>query len=122
MAYLHTVPIHLETEETFLLNLSGRQCLLLGSGISMGSLLVGHVPNLGWGLVLGGLCFCMLAIIALTRIAGRFLEVWAIVWLLYHLQPSRFLWAAVPPDGRDGAEEANRHKQLWEDNDTWENA
>ncbi len=35
MAETHIVPIHLETEETFIFNLTGRQCLLLGNGIAL---------------------------------------------------------------------------------------
>src|SRR5689334_5531877 len=109
MAYLHTVPIHLETEETFLLNLTGRQCLLLGCGVSLGSMLVGQVPDLGWGLLLGGLCFCTLAVLALTRVAGRFLEEWAMVWLLSQCQPHCYLWRGVPPEGQDERKETPPH-------------
>lgn len=116
--YLHTVPIHLETEETFLLNFTGRQCLLLGCGVSIGSILVGQVPHLGWGLLLGGLVLSAMVMLALTRIAGRYLEEWATVWLLYQIQPRRFLWTFVPPDDTT-LDEQTTSTQEWEDQNTW---
>jgi hypothetical protein len=98
MAEIHTVPIHLEAEETFLFNLTARQCFLLGGGIALGSMALNHVPDLLLGFLVAGLFVLAAIVLALVRVAGRPLEAWAIVALVFLVQPPAFLWRFVPEE------------------------
>jgi hypothetical protein len=117
MLYTHTVPIHLEAEETFLLNLTGRQCLLLGTGVAISSAAFNAIPMLSLALLAGGLLLSAILILAFTRVAGRYLEEWAMIWLLFATQPSCFLWHAVPTDGDEALIDANetieQEEEIW---------
>jgi len=107
----HTVPTHLNLPDQVLtlwsFNLTARQLLLLlvGGGLS-GDLwhalaVLGHETVVGQDVrVLLTLVPLLLAlVVAWYQHAGRYLEVWCLVLLRYHLQPRRFVWRTLRAAG-----------------------
>ena len=96
----HTVPTHLNLPDQVLTlwscNLTARQLLLLlvGGGIS-GDLwhalaVLSAAPVVGQGIRV-----VLALVIAWYRHAGRYLEVWCLVLLRYHLRPRRAVWRTL---------------------------
>jgi hypothetical protein len=107
----HTVPTHLNLPDQVLtlwsFNLTARQLLLLlvGGGIS-GDLwhvlaVLSHAPVVGQGVrvLLALLPVVLVLVVAWYQHAGRYLEVWCLVLLRYHLQPRRYVWRTLRASG-----------------------
>jgi hypothetical protein len=103
----HIVPTHLNLPDQVLtvwsISLSARQLLLLLVGAGLGGTFWQHLALLGHHalagqaarLLLALLPFLLLAVLACYQYAGRYLEVWFIVLLRYHLRPRRYLWRSI---------------------------
>lgn len=111
--YHHTIPNHLEVEETFLFGLTFRQIGVLGMGLTLCystfQRLLEAIPDPGMALLIGTIAALLLfvasAALALIRIAYRGLDQWSLVWFLYHLQPQIYRWQATTEERADPQEE-----------------
>src|SRR5947208_3107995 len=100
----HIVPTHLNLPDQVLtlwsFSLSARQLLLLLVGAGLGGTIWQHLALLGHHGLFGQalrlfvslLPFLLLAVLACYHYAGRYLEVWFIVLVRYHLRPKRYVW------------------------------
>ncbi len=133
--YVHKVPAHLETEDKFIFFLTLRQCIVLGVGstvayssffqvftaVSTAALGVG----LGAGLLVALPLIVGAVAVAFVKVYGRGVEEWAMVLLLYLIQPRIYLWRFASPDAFEElhyaqAERARRQaKQHKGEDDTW---
>src|SRR5437588_2229540 len=103
----HIVPTHLNLPDQVLslwsFSLSARQLLLLLVGAGLGGTVWQHLAVLGHHALAGQamrllvalLPFLLLAVLACYQSAGRYLEVWLIVLMRYHLRPKRYLWRSI---------------------------
>jgi len=99
----HIVPTHLNLPDQVLtlwsFSLSARQLLLLLVGAGIGGTIWQHlhhaVPGEILRLLLALLPFLLVLVLACCQHAGRYLEVWLIVLMRYHLRPKRYLWRSV---------------------------
>ena len=103
----HIVPTHLNLPDQVLtlwsFSLSARQLLLLLVGAGLGGTVWQHLALLGHHALAGQVLrllvalvpFLLLAVLASYQYAGRYLEVWLIVFLRYHLRPKRYLWRSI---------------------------
>ncbi len=115
MTYIHDVPNHLEVEDTFVLGLTVRQCVIVGCGAAMAyglfNDLFSSIPNPAIGLVVGlvaaFLLFGVLLAVALVRVGGRGLDEWGLVLLVYSLRPKVYLWRFNAPDACELLDQAN---------------
>lgn len=125
--YSHKIPNHLEVEDVFILGLSIRQCVIIGIGAAMGyalftdlfAAIADPVVGLIVGLVAAFLLFSCLLAVALIKLAGRGLDEWLLVLLIYQLRPRISLWRFNSPDAFEqldqthlaSAEEATHNKE-----------
>src|SRR5258708_3824541 len=103
----HIVPTHLNLPDQVLtlwsFSLSARQLLLLLVGGGIGGTVWQHLAVLdhralvgeALRLLLAFLPFLLLCILACYQYAGRYLEVWLLVLVRYHLRPKRYLWRSI---------------------------
>ena len=103
----HIVPTHLNLPDQVLtlwsFSLSARALLLLLVGAGMGGTVWQHLAVLGHHAVPGEILrllvallpFLLTLVLACYQHAGRYLEVWLVVLLRYHLRPKRYLWRSV---------------------------
>ena len=103
----HVVPTHLNLPDQVLtlwsFSLSARALLLLLVGAGIGGTIWQHLAVLGHHavpgeilrLLLALLPFLLVLVLACYQHAGRYLEVWLIVLVRYHLRPKRYLWRSV---------------------------
>jgi hypothetical protein len=103
----HIVPTHLNLPDQVLtlwsLSLSARQLLLLLVGAGLGGTAWQHLAILAHHALLGQAVrllvalvpFLLLTLLACYQYAGRYLEVWLIVLVRYHLRPKRYLWRSI---------------------------
>src|SRR5579864_6527205 len=103
----HIVPTHLNLPDQVLtlwsLSLSARQLLLLLVGAGIGGTVWQHLAVLGHHalagqalrLLLALIPFLLITMLACYQHAGRYLEVWMIVLVRYHLRPKRYLWHSI---------------------------
>jgi hypothetical protein len=103
----HVVPTHLNLPDQVLtlwsFSLSARALLLLLVGAGIGGTIwqrlavLGHhaVPGEILRLLVALLPFLLVLVLACYQHAGRYLEVWLIVLMRYHLRPKRYLWRSV---------------------------
>ena len=103
----HIVPTHLNLPDQVLtlwsFSLSARQLLLLLVGAGLGGAvwqhlaLLGHhaLPGQALRLVVALVPFLLLAVLACYQYAGRYLEVWLLVLVRYHLRPKHYLWRSI---------------------------
>ncbi len=103
----HVVPTHLNLPDQVLtlwsFSLSARALLLLLVGAGIGGTLWQHLAMLGHHavpgeilrLLLALLPFLLVLVLACYQHADRYLEVWLIVLVRYHLRPKRYLWRSV---------------------------
>lgn len=103
----HIVPTHLNLPDQVLtlwsFSLSARQLLLLLVGGGIGGTVWQHLAALGHRalvgealrLLLAFLPFLLLCVLACYQYAGRYLEVWLLVLVRYHLRPKRYLWRSI---------------------------
>lgn len=114
---VYDVPNHLDVEDTFVLGLTMRQCLLLFIGAGMAYLLFLNLlaaipdPRLAvfGSAALASLFFLGMLLVALLRVGKRPLEEWGLVTLLYVSRPRVYLWRYASPDAF-----ARRHLRAWE--------
>lgn len=126
------MPTHLNLPDQVLtvwsLSLTARQLLLLLVGAGIGGTVWQHLSSLGHytlaGQVVRGLLaltpFFLVMVLACYQHAGRYLEVWLIVLVRYHLRPKRYRWRSIradahhlfprlsAPDEREGMEEMDQ--------------
>ena len=103
----HIVPTHLNLPDQVLtlwsFSLSARQLLLLLVGAGIGGTVWQHLAALGHHTLAGQALrllvalvpFLLVMVLACYQYAGRYLEVWLIVLLRYHLHPKRYLWRSI---------------------------
>jgi len=103
----HVVPTHLNLPDQVLtlwsFSLSARALLLLLVGAGMGGTIWQHLAVLGHHavpgeilrLLLALLPFLLVLVLACYQHAGRYLEVWLVVLMRYHLRPKRYLWRSI---------------------------
>jgi hypothetical protein len=103
----HIVPTHLNLPDQVLtlwsFSLSARQLLLLLVGGGIGGTVWQHLAALGHRALVGEAVrlllalvpFLLVMVLACYQYAGRYLEVWLIVLLRYHLRPKRYLWRSI---------------------------
>jgi hypothetical protein len=103
----HVVPTHLNLPDQVLtlwsFSLSARALLLLLVGAGIGGTVWQHLAMLGHHavpgeilrLLLALLPFLLVLVLACYQHAGRYLEVWLIVLMRYHLRPKRYLWRSI---------------------------
>jgi hypothetical protein len=103
----HIVPTHLNLPDQVLtlwsFSLSARALLLLLVGAGIGGTIWQHLAVLGHHavpgeilrLLLALLPFLLVLVLACYQHAGRYLEVWLIVLMRYHLRPKRYLWRSI---------------------------
>jgi hypothetical protein len=103
----HIVPTHLNLPDQVLtlwsFSLSARQLLLLLVGAGIGGTVWQHLAVLGHHalagqalrLLLALIPFLLITMLACYQHAGRYLEVWMIVLVRYHLRPKRYLWHSI---------------------------
>ena len=103
----HIVPTHLNLPDQVLtlwsLSLSARQLLLLLVGAGVGGTVWQHLALFGHHALVGQAVrllvalfpFLLLTVLACYQYAGRYLEVWLIVLVRYHLRPKRYLWRSI---------------------------
>src|SRR5260370_30241861 len=103
----HIVPTHLNLPDQVLtlwsFSLSARALLLLLVGAGIGGTIWQHLAVLGHHAVPGEILRLLLAllpfllnmVLACYQFAGRYLEVWLIVLVRYHLRPKRYLWRSI---------------------------
>lgn len=117
--YTHHIPNHLETEDTFILNLSMRQCVMLFVSFCLAYMLFRDLfniiadPALGLGLGLVGACLVFLAgmALALIRVHRRGLDEWTMVLFLYAIAPKRYIWQWNVQDTFERADVSDTVKQ-----------
>jgi hypothetical protein len=100
----YQVPTHLQVADKIAIgpvSVTIRQgvILLLGAALAYQGwhalALLGDL-GVGWLRVVVVALFVILAVVlAQVRLAGRYLESWALVWSRYHWQPRVFLWRRV---------------------------
>lgn len=105
MKYKHKIPIHLEVEDHIIAGLSARQLLVIGAGLALGYLVWSNLSFLSttrWGLlasILVALLPALLGVVmAFFRPASRGLEEWAVVGFVHLIQPTQYVWAALPDE------------------------
>jgi hypothetical protein len=103
----HIVPTHLNLPDQVLtlwsFSLSARALLLLLVGGGIGGTVWQHLAALGHRALVGEAVrlllalvpFLLVMVLACYQYAGRYLEVWLIVLLRYHLHPKRYLWRSI---------------------------
>ena len=106
----HIVPTHLNLPDQVLtvwsLSLTARQLLLLLVGAGIGGTVWQHLFPLGHYMLAGQVVrvlvaltpFFLVMVIACYQHAGRYLEVWLIILMRYHLRPKRYLWHSIRAD------------------------
>jgi hypothetical protein len=103
----HIVPTHLNLPDQVLtvwsFSLSARALLLLLVGGGIGGTVWQHLAVFGHHALAGQalrllvalLPFLLLFVLACYQPAGRYLEVWLVVLMRYHLRPKRYLWRSI---------------------------
>lgn len=110
---MHQVPVHLDTQDTFLWNLTFRQVLILFVGGGMTYLVI----TSDWStpltallsVLFGGMTLVATLLVAFLRIAHRDLDQWLLVAFLYSSSPQHYLWSALDLQDTSGRES---HKQV----------
>lgn len=96
---MHKVPVHLDTQDTFLWNLTFRQVLVLFVGGGMSYL----IATTDWStpfsallcVIFGGIALVATVLVAFVRIAHRDLDQWCLVSFLFYSSPQQYLWSAL---------------------------
>lgn len=97
----HTVPTHIDLPDRVIFGLTARQMLILLIGLSLGYSTWQHLSLLShWGVWGTGVRLALVLIlfgpltllVAFVQLAGRPLELWAVIGLLYLATPQRYGW------------------------------
>jgi hypothetical protein len=117
----HKVPTHLGMPDRVILGLTPRQLLITLIGCSIGYDIWLHLSALLTygiaGLIARLICSLLPAgvsvSVALITIAGRPLEVWALVALRYQLRPKVYVWRRLRTTGpRSASQQQMRQKKV----------
>ncbi len=118
----YQIPTHLEVEDKIIsfngIGFTVRQAFLLVLGWSIAVDVwraLDVLTSLGTvgvvlRLVISGAPGLLSCVIALTKVAGRHLESWLLVVLLYHTKPKVYLWRCLATQVRLG-EQVSRHRR-----------
>lgn len=130
--YMHDVPNCLEVEDSFVLGLTIRQCVIVGTGTAIAYAIFTDlfqlIPDPGVGLIVGliaaFLLFGVTLTLALVKVSERGLDEWGLVLLTYYLRPKVYLWRFNTPDAFDlldqtSLEEALGAAQVKEATEEW---
>ncbi len=99
---LHKIPLHLETDDTFLWSFTGRQVFIVALGLGVGYLIFSDltIQVTLFTMVLGVLLWVVVAavavVVAFVKRQHRNLEEWALVWLLYWTRPRYYITYPFP--------------------------
>ena len=97
------IPVHLQTPDTLLLNMTARQTLIMGLGITLAYTVISstwRVPLLLILAVILALTILALAfLIAFVTPKKRYLDIWAMVALNFLLMPKRYVWRPLNESG-----------------------
>ena len=112
MDYQHRIPLHLEQEDKFIFNLTGRQTLIVGSGCALGA---GAISNFNFstvhGFLFGTIAFVLIValscIVAFTRFHHRDLDQWALIVLVYLSKPRHYIRGRSYLDEREDEAKEN---------------
>jgi hypothetical protein len=110
---MHKVPVHLDTQDTFLWNLTFRQVLILFVGGGMTYIVI----TTDWStpltallcVLFGGITLVATLLVAFVRIAHRNLDQWCLLAFLYYSSSQRYLWSALSEQDTSDRES---HKQV----------
>ncbi len=121
MARTHRIPTHLDEEEKLLWNLSTRQILALGVGLTFAFMASNSLtpitgPVVSTMALLGIIALTMA--LALVKTKHRPLDQWLVVWLIYHLQPRYYVWRPLPLETTDH-EQQEEKKEKREEIEEW---
>jgi hypothetical protein len=122
MDYQHRIPLHLEQEDKFILNLTARQSLVIGSGCALGA---GAISNFDFstlhGFLFGSLVFVLIValscVVAFTRYHHRDLDQWALIVLVYLSKPHVYIRGRYYLDERE--DEAKKTVEKDEEEPAW---
>lgn len=92
----HKIPVHLQTPDTLLFNMTARQVLIVAVGITLCYTTISSTWNVPLFLipsvVLGIAILIITLLIAFVAPKKRHLDVWALVVLHFLLSPKRYVW------------------------------
>lgn len=116
--YVHKVPIHLETEDTFVFHLTLRQCVVLAVGCTIAYTsfvnVLTAIPNptvgLGAGVFVAAFVATCAVALAFGKVLGRGLDEWGLVLLVYMAQPRLYLWRFARPDAFEQFDQRERER------------
>jgi hypothetical protein len=99
----HKVPVHLETPDMLLLNMTARQTLVVALGITLAYITISGVWSIPL-LLVPAMMFAAAILIGAFLLAfvapkKRHLDVWAVVVLNFLISPKCYAWRPLPPDG-----------------------
>ncbi len=120
MEYQHHIPIHLEEEDKFIFNLTGRQTLIMAIGLALGYTLASDFDFSRLSGVLVG-TFAFLAVVGLSAVVAfvqyhhRNVEQWALIALVYVTEPKYYVRGHVmiktQSETKPYAQEAQQEEQ-----------
>jgi hypothetical protein len=100
----HKVPIHLETPDRLLLNMTAQQTLVIALGGTLAYIMVQSAWSnpllLALAVVLAVLFMIVALLVAFVTPKKRSMDVWAMVILNYYMIPKCYAWRALPETTR----------------------
>lgn len=90
------IPVHLQTPDTLLLNMTARQTLIVALGVTLAYIVISSAWNMT--LLLIPAVVLALIILAVALLAAfvapkkRYLDTWAMVALSFLITPKRYVW------------------------------
>ena len=114
-------PTFLNEQPTIIFGRTGRELMIMACGLAAAYTIWGDMHKHGSGpswviltVVLAVLPVLLSVVIALVSIAGKPLEEWSIIWLLYLVTPKLYLYILPDEDeeGSERTEEEAREQQL----------
>lgn len=123
MEYQHRIPIHLEEEDKFIFNLTGRQTLILGIGLAFGYIAASdfdfsYLSGVIIGCVLFLVIFGLSAVVAFLPYHHRDLEQWALIALTYIAQPKYYIRGRLTLETKQHKKHFDREEQK-EEREEW---
>ena len=96
------IPVHLQTPDTLLLNMTARQTLAMALGITLAYITLSSawsmpllfIPAIVLALAILAIAF----LVAFVAPKKRYLDTWAMVALGFLLSPKRYVWRPVPQE------------------------
>ncbi len=98
----HTIPVHLETEDTLVYGLTTKQVMVLAAGLILAYALWSSFPSsllgLAISLVLAAIPAILALLVAFVRPAGQGMDEWIMVWFFFLAAPKTYLWEPYTSD------------------------